>query len=1323
MARHAHRRLASFGSLVSFLFLLLPGLVLAQAPERAPSKETEFKKMGTRGWDMNPTRAVPHRDDMIRDERFRIKSEAHGRFQDRLRPERPVTEVSAIKQVAHVSVTICDRTAAVIDAILSRISGASNCSEVTSTQLAAITSLNLRSRNISSLNEGDFDGLISLTGLDLGRNDLSTLPDGIFDQLTSLTELFLSYNDDLVTLPDGIFDQLTSLTDLSLSGNDLVTLPDGIFDQLTSLTGLWLSDNDLVTLPDGIFDQLTSLNVLDLDDNNLVTLPDGIFDQLTSLTVLDLKSNNLVTLPDGIFDQLISLTWLYLDENALRTFPDGIFDQLTSLTRLDLLNNDLVTLPDGIFDQLISLTRLDLKYNKLVTLPDGIFKNLTQLPLEDNNDPSKGLYLRYNPGAPFRPVVNAGADLTVQSGATVSIPGSVTGPWGDFVRWEWIQVDGPDSDTPMSGALPLTGGDTATPSFAAPMAEGDLHFRLVATPGHEGAPTESRGHANSDPDWVTVRVVTVTNTCDRTAAVIDAILSRVSGTSNCSEVTSTQLAAITGTLDLRSRNISSLKKGDFDGLISLTGLDLSGNAFSTLPDGIFDLLTSLTRLDLSGNALSTLPGDIFDQLTSLTWLSLRGNALSKLPDDIFKNLTQLPLEDSNDPSEGLSLQDNPGAPFRPVVNAGADLTVQPGGRASIPGIVTGPWGDFVRWEWVQVDGPDSDTPTSGALPLTGGDTAAPSFAAPMAEGDLYFRLVAAPGHEGEPTESLGQANSDPDWVTVTVRVGICDRTAAVIGAILNRISGASICSEVTSTQLAAITGLGLGRRNFLSLKEGDFDGLTSLTLLSLSGNGLVTLPAGIFDQLTSLTELLLYNNDLVMLPDGIFDQLNSLTELYLFFNDLVTLPAGIFDQLNSLTLLDLRHNDLATLPDGIFDQLTSLTDLTLSGNDLVTLPDGIFDQLNSLTWLSLSGNDLVTLPDGIFDQLTSLTGLDLWDNDLVTLPDGIFDQLTSLTLLGLMHNDLATLSAGIFDQLTSLTWLGLSGNAFSTLPDGIFDQLTLLTQLYLGENDLVTLPDGIFDQLTLLTELNLGDNDLVTLPDGIFENLTQLPLGWSISSSIGLFLHDNPGAPFRPVVNAGADLMVQPGATVSIPGSVSGPWGDFVRWEWIQVDGLDSDIPISEALLLTGGDTATPSFAAPMVEGDLHFRLVATPGHEEVPTESLGHANSDPDWVTVRVATATNTTEHPSVVDFALLGNYPNPFNPSTTILLDVPQVAAVSVEVFNVLGQRVHREDFPVVAAGPSKPLLLNVSRLSSGTYVYQVTARMGKKVHRAGGRMTLVK
>ena len=156
LVRHAHCRLVYFGFWSRFCCCFCPGLVFAQVPE-PPSKETDFKKTGTRGWDINSTRAVSHWDDMIRAERFRLKSEAHGRFQDRLRPVRPATEVSAIKPVAHISVTICDRTAAVIDAILSRISGASDCSEVTSTHLAAITgTLDLSTRNISSLKAGRF---------------------------------------------------------------------------------------------------------------------------------------------------------------------------------------------------------------------------------------------------------------------------------------------------------------------------------------------------------------------------------------------------------------------------------------------------------------------------------------------------------------------------------------------------------------------------------------------------------------------------------------------------------------------------------------------------------------------------------------------------------------------------------------------------------------------------------------------------------------------------------------------------------------------------------------------------------------------------------------------------------------------------------------------------------------------------------------------------------------------------------------------------------------------------------------------------------------
>ncbi|MYI42444.1 MAG: T9SS type A sorting domain-containing protein [Rhodothermaceae bacterium] len=291
------------------------------------------------------------------------------------------------------------------------------------------------------------------------------------------------------------------------------------------------------------------------------------------------------------------------------------------------------------------------------------------------------------------------------------------------------------------------------------------------------------------------------------------------------------------------------------------------------------------------------------------------------------------------------------------------------------------------------------------------------------------------------------------------------------------------------------------------------------------------------------------------------------------------------------------------------------------------------------------------------------------------------------------------------------------------LPAGLFDELTSLTLLGLSDNDFSTLPDGLFDELTALTELSLSNNDLSTLPDGLFDELIELPLK-AFPSSIGLSLEANPGAPFSPVVNAGADMTVQPGAAVSIPGSVTGPWGDFVRWDWIQVDGPDSDVAVTGALPLTGGDTAMPSFTAPTAEGELYFKLVVAPARQGQPTEYYGHAYSAPDWVTVTVTgTPTNTSMTPSVVDFNLLGNYPNPFNPSTTILLDLPQVAVVIVDLFNVLGQQVHREEFPAVAAGASKPLTLDVSHLSSGAYIYQVTARMGKDIHRAGGRMTLIK
>lgn len=568
-------------------------------------------------------------------------------------------------------------------------------------------------------------------------------------------------------------------------------------------------------------------------------------------------------------------------------------------------------------------------------------------------------------------------------------------------------------------------------------------------------------------------------------------------------------------------------------------------------------------------------------------------------------------------------------------------------------------------------------------------------------------------------------------VTAHAVINICSRTDEVRDAILRLIPNENDCRQVTSAQLASVTGiLDVGYKGVSSLKPGDFGGLTALEALSLGDNSLSTIPARIFDDLASLKVLYLWGNLLKTLPEGIFRRLTSLTWLYLEQNELHALPDGVFDGLTSLTVLDLSGNQFRKLPGGLFDGLTSLESLDLSRNELTVLPSGIFDGLISMEALSLENNFLGALPDGILDELTSLERLDLGDNSLSAISDGLFDQLGALESLDLRGNELDALSGEIFDGLGSLESLYLSDNSLRSLPDEVFNELISLEVLGLWENFLHTLPSGVFDELSHLNALSLADNSLGMLPDGIFEKMTMLPVSTLDSEGDfydypGLLLSGNPSAPFQPVVDAGADQSVGPGTTVSLHGHVTGPWGDYIRWRWVQVDGPNSDVPVmaSQAVRLTGGDTATPSFIAPMVAGEVYFKAVGIPAGVGDPTELWGHANAAPDWVTVRVDMSTGTSDGAMVVDFALLGNYPNPFNSITRILADFPEPAAVSVDLFNMLGQRVQQTDLAILEAGPSRPLKLEVVGLPSGVYFYQVTARMGAGVQIATGRVTFIK
>ena len=90
---------------------------------------------------------------------------------------------------------------------------------------------------------------------------------------------------------------------------------------------------------------------------------------------------------------------------------------------------------------------------------------------------------------------------------------------------------------------------------------------------------------------------------------------------------------------------------------------------------------------------------------------------------------------------------------------------------------------------------------------------------------------------------------------------------------------------------------------------------------------------------------------------------------------------------------------------------------------------------------------------------------------------------------------------------------------------------------------------------------------------------------------------------------------------------------------------------------------------------------------------------------------------------FSLRGNYPNPFNPSTNVHFDLAENAEVGLDVYNLLGRRVLSVPSSRVQAGADRSLRVEASDLSSGTYVYRVTARSSSDTMVRSGRMTLIK
>lgn len=80
-----------------------------------------------------------------------------------------------------------------------------------------------------------------------------------------------------------------------------------------------------------------------------------------------------------------------------------------------------------------------------------------------------------------------------------------------------------------------------------------------------------------------------------------------------------------------------------------------------------------------------------------------------------------------------------------------------------------------------------------------------------------------------------------------------------------------------------------------------------------------------------------------------------------------------------------------------------------------------------------------------------------------------------------------------------------------------------------------------------------------------------------------------------------------------------------------------------------------------------------------------------------------NTSEVPE--EFSLRQNYPNPFNPATVIEFDIPEETAVTIVIYDILGNKVSEPVNSTMNPGTYK-LTFDASGLASGIYFYRLTA-----------------
>lgn len=270
------------------------------------------------------------------------------------------------------------------------------------------------------------------------------------------------------------------------------------------------------------------------------------------------------------------------------------------------------------------------------------------------------------------------------------------------------------------------------------------------------------------------------------------------------------------------------------------------------------------------------------------------------------------------------------------------------------------------------------------------------------------------------------------------------------------------------------------------------------------------------------------------------------------------------------------------------------------------------------------------------------------------------------------------------DDITATVWMAVDNDALYFAADVIDDVYNYDPSGDWYQDDTIELYIGLYNQTVVHNGFKRGAE-----PDYSFYFLTNRGLMWGNGSGGDFALYPNPTATNFAFLDFGpADYACE----VKIPLDSLVTHGSAGDTRFVPVNGMRIPIDFmfhdSDAIVNTRDGVISWS----NINNDNSY---------------VSPANWGFTWIGDRetVETGVDGRDVITVEEYSLAQNFPNPFNPTTTISYTMAKAGKVTVEVYNMIGQKVATLVDGNMAAGLHK-VDFNAASLTSGVYFYRLQA-----------------